>query len=341
MTHTTAPVVNTGGLAGAQSALRICQALMGAGAPVYYAAQQAPGAPSPFGFVYQAGQPNLKPEKAKTWTAGMVIRSPWQNPLFSRLTTSVDWYRIAIAGAIEFQSVDNVKAACLSQSAPDPATAAVVAASPQCQLLSRNLGTGAEAPTTIVYDNLATIKTSGVDVQVNWAAEFADMGASNIPGSLNLNVLLNWLDYYDTQSAPGLPVRHWAGTLGPNLTGTDPGAFKWKLNTTLTYMVGPGSLSINWRHLPRVHSQTYGQPGDNTIDTPSHDEFGLSGTWEIKKNYILRAGVDNLFNAQPEITGANTGIPGFALATSGQGTTNESLYDALGRRFYVGLKAKF
>ncbi len=157
--------------------------------------------------------------------------------------------------------MDNVKAACLTQSAPDAATAAVVAASPACQLLSRNTGTGAEAPTTIIYDNLATIKTSGIDVQFNWAADFSDMGMDSVPGSLSLNVLGNWLDYYDTQAAPGLAWRQWAGTLGPNLNGTNPGAFKWKLNTTLTYLVGPATVSVNWRHLPSVHSQTYGQSG--------------------------------------------------------------------------------
>jgi outer membrane receptor protein involved in Fe transport len=342
VTGATYNVVNANGLTGAQNALAICRGLMGAtGSSVFYAQQQAPGAPSPFGFVYQQGNPDLNSEKARTWTAGLVIRSPVEQPLLSRLSASIDWYKISVNGAIEFQSVDDVKQACLSQDASTAAALSAALASPECQLLSRNSGTGAEAPTTISFDNLATIKTSGVDVQVNWAADFADMGLNSVPGGLNLNVLVNWLDYFDTVSAPGQPVRHWAGTLGPNLNGTNPGAFKWKLNTTLTYNYGPASLSLNWRHLPKVHSQTYGQPGDNTLDTAAHDEFGLYGTWELNRNYILRAGVDNLLDARPEITGANTGIPGFSLATSGRGTTMEGLYDALGRRYYVGIKAKF
>ncbi len=322
--------------ASAANTLAICKALMGpTGTAVYYANAQAPGTPSPFGFVFQQGSNNLKAEQAKTWTAGVVLRAPFQSAALSRLTASIDWYRIAIDGAIEFQSVDDVKAACFSQ----PAATAV--GSFACSLVSRNPGTGGEAPTTIAFANLASIKTSGVDVQLNWAADVADIGLKSVPGALNLGVVLNWLDYYDTQSSPGTPVRHWAGTLGPNLNGTDPGAFKYKLNTTLTYLVGPATFSVNWRHLPSVHSQTFGQAGDNTLDTASHDEVGIGGTYTIRKNYILRAGIDNLFDAEPEITGANTGIPGFTVATSGQGTTMEGLYDALGRRFYVGLKAKF
>ena len=330
------PATNSGGAAGAANALAICKALMSpVGSAYYYSQIQAPGAPSPFGFVYQEGNPNLASEKAKTWTLGAVVKSPFQSPWLSRLTASVDWYKITIDGAIEFQSVDNIKQACLTQ------PAATAATSPECALLLRNPGTGAEDATTIVFDNLSTIRTSGVDVAVNWQSDFADIGLGGVPGALNVSFLANWLDYYDTISAPGQPVRKWAGTLGPNLNGTNPGAFKYKTNLTTTYLVGPASVSLNWRHLPKVHSQTYGLAGDNTLDTASHDEFSLYGTWEVSRNYILRAGVDNLFDASPEITGANTGIPGFSLPTTGRGTTNEGLYDALGRRFSIGLKAKF
>ncbi len=349
---TTAPVVNSGGLAGAESALRICKALMGGptspGATTYYGQTQAAGAASPFGFVYQEGNPNLSSEKAKTWTAGIVLRSPSQSPLLSRASLSIDWYRIAIYGAIEFQSVDNIKEACLSQSAPDDATAATIAASPACQLLSRNAGSGAEAPTTIQYDNLSTLWTSGVDFNLNWTFDLADVGLNSVPGSLNVNLIANYLDYYDTQSAPGQPIVHWAGTLGPNLNGTNAGAFRYRTNLSVTYMNGPGSIGVTWRHLPGVHSQTYAitggggtAAGDFTVDTPSHDEVDLFGSYTFMKNYILRAGINNLFDAAPEITGQTVANPGFTLPSSGQGTTMEGLYDALGRRFFVGLTAKF
>ncbi len=349
VTGATHAVVNTGGLAGAQNALRICKALMGGpGATSYYGNTQGAGAASPFGFVYQLGNSNLSSEKAKTWTAGVVLKAPTQNPVFSRTQLTVDWYKINIDGAIEFQSVDNIKQACLTQTAADDTAAATVAASAACQLLSRNTGTGAEAPTTIQYDNLSTIKTSGLDVTLNWTSEFADMGMKSVPGAVNLNVLFNYLIDYDTQSAPGQAVYHWAGTLGPNLNGTNAGAFKYKVNTTLNYLVGPASVGVTWRRLPGVHSQTYAitggagpAAGDFTVDTPSHDEVDLFGTWTFKQNYTLRFGVNNLFNADPEITGQTVANPGFSLASSGQGTTNEGLYDAIGRRFFVGLHAKF
>ena len=331
----------------ATSALNICKALMGGPASVgsntYYASVQAPGMPSPFGFVEQEGNPNLKPEKAHTWTAGLVLSSPWHGPLVNRIRASVDWYSIKVNGAIEFNSVDNIKQACLSQSAPDAATAATVAASPACQLLSRNPGTGAEAPTTIVYSNLATIRTSGFDFQLDWAAALADMGMGGAPGTIAINAVANYLNYFDTQSQPGAPFQHWAGTLGPSLTGTNFGMYKFKTNTTFSYSVGPASVSLNWRWLPHVHSLNY-NPACVVgcyLDTKSNHQFDLSATYTFMQNYVLRAGVQNIFDTQPPTTGNTTSIPGFSVGSSGYGTTNEGLYDALGRRFYVGLNAKF
>jgi len=338
------PASNSGGAAGAANARAICEALMTpTGAANFYGnpALQTPGFPSGFIFTIQNGNPNLQPETARTWTAGLVLRSPWDSPALSRLTASIDWYKISIYNAIQFESVDAVRAACLTL----PSATAV--GSPECSKVSYNPGTGAEAPTTIQFNNLSTIKTSGIDVQVNWAADLADMGLG-APGAVDLTVLVNWLDYFDSSNAPGAPFTPWKGTLGPNLAGFQAGsAFPWKSNVTLGYSYGPGHISLTWRHLPRVHPSGFylagGTPNaaNNTKDTPSHDEFNLAGSWTIGQRYTIRAGVDNLFDVEPEITGAQLRDQGANLASPGYGTSMEGLYDALGRRFYVGVKARF
>lgn len=332
------PATNSKGAAGAAQALAICKALMTpVGAATYYSTPQVPGKPSSAGAVYEEGNPDLNTEKAHTYTAGFVVRAPSDSPLLRTLTASVDWYSITVDGAIEFQSVDAVSAACLTQSGP----AATVAASPACQLLQRQGGDGSIGSTTIYYDNLGTIDTSGFDLEADWTGAFSDMHLQAIPGALNLHFSGNYLEKFDTQYAAGYPVMHWAGTLGPTLTGTDPGAFKYKIDATAGYLIGPATIDLSWNFLPRVHPQTYGQPGNNVYDTPSFSELDLLGTWAFGPNLTLRAGIDNLLNASPPITGANSGVPGVTLPTDGQGTTNASLYDALGRRFYIGLKATF
>ncbi len=185
-----------------------------------------------------------------------MLRSPWQNPMLAGLSTTIDWYKIGITNAIAFQSVDDVKAACLNQ------PVATAPASLPCSLLLRNPGTGQEDVTTIQYSNQSTINTSGVDLNLNWRVGFEDAGMKSIPGAFGVSVLLNWLDYFNTQSKPGAPIQYWAGTLGPTVTGVDAGAFKWKLNTTFTYYLGPGSVALNWRHLPSVQAATLLSTGD-------------------------------------------------------------------------------
>jgi iron complex outermembrane recepter protein len=368
VTNAAYAVKNAGGLAGATSAFNICKALMGGtGANYFYGGggtAQVAGAPSVFSFVNQLGNQNLKAEKGHTWTAGIVLNSPIHNPWVDNLRASIDWYNIKVNGAIEFQSVDQVKAACYGQSAPDAATAAVVAASAPCQLVARIPGTGQEDTTTIQFQNQATIWTKGIDFQLDDGWNFDSLGLKQIPGRLQFNWLFTYLQNYDTQAFPGGPIYHWAGTLGPSLNGVNPGsAYKYKMNTTLTYMEGPLTASLSWRYLPHVHNANYplytSQPGglancnvtlSCSLDTAAYHVFDLALTYAVKQNYVLRFGIDNLFDKSAPTTGATSGIglqsggtyaAGGTLAQDGAGMTNASLYDTLGRRFYVGLNAKF
>jgi outer membrane receptor protein involved in Fe transport len=397
------PVANEGGAAGAANSLAICKALMdrgtgtSVGSTYYYTgqggtAQPAP-APAPFGFENQLGNQNLKAEKAHTWTAGIVLSSPWQNPWVGNLHAAIDWYDIKVVGAIEFQAPDEVAANCLRLDGSTPAAAAAAATSPQCQLLNRIVGTGAGDTTTVQFTNNATIWTSGLDFQIDNGWNFEDVGLHGVPGRLQFNWLFNYLFNYDSQASHthGFDqIYKWAGTLGPSLTGVDLGsAYKYKMNTTLTYMEGPFTLSLNWRFYPHSHSASYplyqALPkntvtgavglqhcgpgvfgnGANTpladtglngclLDTPAYHTFDLSGTYTIMRNYTLRFGVDNLFDKQPPSTTATTGLlrntdgtykAGGAIAIDGNGGfgsgTNTSIYDALGRRFYIGINAKF
>jgi outer membrane receptor protein involved in Fe transport len=101
----------------------------------------------------------------------------------------------------------------------------------------------------------------------------------------------------------------------------------------------------------------------------AYDVFDLSGFWTINDTLSLRFGVDNVFDKDPSVTAATlgrpydssksaaensaalaalcTGKPGcvaptaYSLGSSGQGSTSGGFYDTLGRRYYLGLKARF
>ena len=353
-TQSTGPVKNVGGLAAAQNAYLICQQLIAkAGGGVgtttgnalvnyYYnnpgAAQPAPG-PAAFAWNNQEGNANLQPETAHTYTAGIQLKSPFQNPVFSRMNLSVDYYKIHIDDAIEFATTDYLYQNCLDQ------PVATALSSPYCQAISRDPRFGTTALSNTPEANLATIDTAGVDLQFDWSTQLSDIW-KNAPGRFSLNVVSTFLINYDTMSAPGQPIQRWYGTMGPTLSGTDPGAgYAYKVNTTFGYAVGPAVISLTWKHLPQVNAASAVSPGNVTLPTAAYDLFGLNTNWSLPHGLQLRFGIQNLFDVQPPTTGATTavmvnGAP-VTLASDGAGATNPAFYDELGRRFYVGLKARF
>jgi outer membrane receptor protein involved in Fe transport len=98
------------------------------------------------------------------------------------------------------------------------------------------------------------------------------------------------------------------------------------------------------------------------------DQFDLSAYWNINDILSMRFGIDNVLNTQPSSVTRNTGRPynpalsaaanaaslqvcngapgcqnpgGYSLPTSGLGSSNGGFYDVLGRRYFVGVKARF
>jgi outer membrane receptor protein involved in Fe transport len=384
--------------AGAQSAYLICRAMMGTtGATNFYdlttSAQNAAG-----GSLWnnQIGNSSLKSEDADTYTAGIVLRSPFESPLLNRMQLTADWYQIGIKDAILLYSADYAAFRCFGAvQVTDATQAAAQAASTACQNVPRNLTTGGGLSTLLSYDNQAWVKTSGVDFTFSWSLGFSDMGMDSVPGALNLSVTGSWLDSYKTKTSPASydPVVEWKGTLGPTLNSFNGGAYDYRLFTTLSYNLPAFGASIRWRHLPEVEpagkatiraniannqAVVAGEPGLLLGYTPSvayniqqFDQFDLSGYWNINDTLSLRFGIDNVFDTQPVSTARSAGRPydysttaaansarlaatcngapvagcvnpvGYSLPTSGQGSTNGGFYDVLGRRYFIGLKARF
>jgi outer membrane receptor protein involved in Fe transport len=105
--------------------------------------------------------------------------------------------------------------------------------------------------------------------------------------------------------------------------------------TTVTWANPWGSLGFTWLHLPGARDASLVVTPSSTILGPgSYDEFNLFGTWKLSPAYELRAGVDNLFDRDPEVIGATPGV------TNALGATLPD-YDVIGRRFYVGVRARF
>jgi len=317
----------------------MCEALMSpVGAQNFYGNTQAVGP----AFVFQSstGNPNLDPETAKTWTVGAVIQSPWDNPWLRRLRLSVDYYNIKVDDAIALQTADIVQRQCF-----DPAfNPTFDVNNPNCQLITRDPTLGTIADLGSTYTNDGRFRTAGVDVQLDWNVDLVDAG-TGLPGAVNVNVLVNYLDKLESSTLPVLPLIDYAGTLGPTNgeNGLNAGAYRWRSFSTVTYAHGPVTFGVEWQHAPKTKSITAATNPDTTIKgSPAYDLFGLRATFAVTPAVMLRAGVDNLFDKAPPVVERNTAPPPGGLADGSIGTgLNGGIFDLLGRRFYAGVKATF
>ena len=117
--------------AGAAQVLALCQSLMTqAASDVYYGviASSQPSTATTTSFL--VGSPTVQPESADTWTAGLVLRAPFENPWIAGLGATIDWYSIQITDIISQQSINDVWKACIVSGAASSAQCSVVGRDP-------------------------------------------------------------------------------------------------------------------------------------------------------------------------------------------------------------------
>jgi iron complex outermembrane receptor protein len=149
------------------------------------------------------GNANLKPETADTYTAGVVLSSPFETPFLKRLRLTVDYYNIRVNDAIGAQSVDIAQRQCFD-TAFNPTLSADSAF---CNgVINRNTNGGLGNVIT-TFLNSGRFRTSGIDFQLDWTVPVG-------PGQLNVNSVMNYLLYTKSAELPVLPLVDYTGTLG-------------------------------------------------------------------------------------------------------------------------------
>lgn len=267
------------------------------------------------------GNPNLQEEVADTFTAGVVLRPSF----IPRLNITVDYYDIEVDNAIATAGggVNGILNLCYN----------VVqdANGPICALINRDTQGIISGPPFVVSAgnaNLASLATSGVDVQVdyNMPLNFSVMGAED--SRLSFAFLLNYSDENDFVPTVGVDETiRCAGRFGLNCGNPTP---KWKWTSRLSFIDGPMTLSGRWRHTGAVTDDD--DTTDFIVDSlDAYDLFDLTIGFDINDNLTLNAGVNNLFDKSPPIIGSN----------QEQANTYSGVYDVLGRDFFVSAQFRF
>ncbi|MDG2175079.1 MAG: TonB-dependent receptor [Gammaproteobacteria bacterium] len=264
------------------------------------------------------GNPNVGPEEGETYSFGAVITDPFG---IEGLTVTADYYDISLEGAISPVSVQIVYNNCFNFDGASNPTYDINNGA--CQRIRRNAVTGDRSQVDTPFDNLGTQETKGIDMNVNYSM---DIG----PGTLSMNSNMNFLDTYEYEPAPGAGIIDAKGTLDRG------GLFDYQALTRFNYFWNNFNVGLSWRHLADAESAAKAQSPTTTVQGPgSYDVFNLNGGWNFGENYSLRFGVDNLFDEDPELTTADPGVD------SNSNVTSAGLYDLLGRRYYIGVKASF
>jgi outer membrane receptor protein involved in Fe transport len=317
----------------AAQARALCEQLMGAGAGVFY----DPGTPQPNGnsalwFVNAVGNPNVDPEEATTWTAGFVFQPQSSKRLLQSFNATLDWYKIDISDMIAVEPGSAVYEACLSVASNPTGDIA----NPACQRIIRNPSTGGATASNVSYINAGDATISGVDLSADWRT---DIG----PGSFGINMLVSSLLELKTQATRTSPTVDWKGTLGPDPgTSLNNGAFDYRLFTSFNYGLDAWNFTLRWRYLPTAKAAQEASsigPVANLGAESDYNVFDLAARWDVNDKTTMRLGVENLFDTDPVITGGRNALD--PNPTTGQGTTEAGFYDILGRRFYLGVEARF
>lgn len=280
---------------------------------------------------FSGGNPNIKPEKADTFTAGIVI----QPDFIPGLSVSVDWYQVTIKDAIGRVGLNEVLRRCL-----------VDGEAQFCDLVTlvNNV------PTNVgdQFVNVAQSKVEGVDAELAYRSNIRLLGGDE---SLATRIFATYLINRSDTGAPTPANPNGAVTRFDDITGLAPdtgaaGLFpKFKATGNVTYRNGPISAFFQGRLIGSGKRTRLigGQPAvvgtniaDNSVPSVFYLDARLSYDLQVRGSEVqLFASATNLLDRDPPVTGA------FAISLISYATqANTSLFDVLGRRFTLGVRLR-
>jgi outer membrane receptor protein involved in Fe transport len=275
--------------------------------------------------------PELKPERARSWTAGTVL-SPKSLPGF---TASFDYFSIAITDAIGAATAQNTVNLCYS------------GASVYCPNLI--FSNGALTSVLVRPVNLASQRERGFDIQADYRVSLSAISKS-LPGTVRINGMVT---HYIANVVDNriFPVDY-AGVNGDSGFGS-PAVPSWSYRVSAFWEVDPLTLNLVARGFGS------GVYGNDFVQCSSDCPASSTRYRTINDNHIagaayLDASLRVRFAAGPldgAFTLAVTNVLDKSPATVGNGPdgnnwpayaqTNRLLYDVVGRVFRASVNLEF
>jgi len=279
-----------------------CQTLItGAGGdPATFTAQSNPNA-TIFIPGTQQGNPDLRAEVARTWTAGVVVRP------ISGLSIGLDWYDIRLRDAINTPDANTIASLCVDQPTLDNA---------YCDAISRERGTGFINGYVVQPQNVAAFRTAGAELNIAYRFRTARAGAFDI------RLVGGYLDKLEQVATPGAVTED---------NVDQPFRPKYTLTFSPSWTAGALTLSYNlrWQDGVRRFAKVDTDANPSLVDPRylrykelwQHD---VQAAVAVDARFSFYGGVNNIADRKPDI-GFETNVP----------------ISPVGRYFYAGAKVRY
>lgn len=252
----------------------------------------------------RGGNPDLQPEEADIFTAGIVY-SP---DFLDGLSLTLDYWDIEITDAISTLGEQLILDSC-------------AATGEHCEKITRF---GADSPlygNSIDIDdrttNVGGVESSGYDFNVRYTTDLEG-------GTLTFNVDTTYYDTYDITQANGDVIEN-AGYFYRN---SGDGNFpEWKTNADVRYSSDDWSAAWSIRYIGEVDEPFGSESGFRTIDSQTIHDARFS---YFMDNMTATIGLNNVFDEDPPY--ADTGF---------NDNTDPRTYNTTGRHVYVTLGLSF
>jgi outer membrane receptor protein involved in Fe transport len=265
---------------------------------------------------FSGANPGLNPEKADTFTAGIVLSPDWD--FVRSLRLSVDYFDIKIDGAIATLGAQTVVNRCSS------------GATEFCQFVTRD-ASGTVSVVRDVLNNVNQQVNRGIDIEASYRTAIGSLG------TLDFRVLGTRYLELSTRDSVGVTDR--AGQTGYR-GGATPGVPDWIVDGNVSWNISDLTLGAHARYIPKgVFDVLLKGPEDagysptltNSVSSNRVDArfyVDLNASVKVVEGMEVFGVVNNVFDRDPP------------LAASAQGGTNQVYFDPIGRYFKFGVRVR-
>ena len=260
------------------------------------------------------GNPDLQEETSNTTTIGAVMR-------FSNLNVAVDYYEIEVEDAISTINAQTTLDVCYQL---------LDANSEPCRAITRLPGNGQVFQVRASNSNIGSLSVKGVDLTADYTLPLPDAVAFSGGADLTLQLQTGWLFERVSQLVGAAPIDC-AGFFGSCTAQGAGGSPAFKGILAASYASGPVMLRTQIRYIGGLDPLANIAASTPVVaDAVTYVDFAT--TVQVGEKLELYGGIDNAFDEQPPLLTSSWG---------GDANTDVTMYDVIGRRFFVGMRARF